>query len=300
MIVTCKPTGMSFKARRWVVGDIAALSKQNEDDEKKKGTPPKKEEGMVREMVSLVDEGVVDPGPYKDLKPGEKVNWDMVISQDLYAAALFIRMKTKRVLEIRPVCEYCDKLVTEPLGFPLDEVVTYEASEEGLECIKTEEAFIVGYNEDGDCIVPLEDGSLPEQPYVTVGLRPIYCSMLGTLDILQAQDKANFIDWQIVSGIEFIQLGDGPEARGNRPVMDVFEKLPLSIRDGIDRDQQTLFGGPDFVLDWTCDKEKCGREQETFLPLGPGFFGVDPRERLRRKKRNSSLASLRRKKDTSD
>ena len=299
MLFICKPTGLSFDGRHWEVGDLADLGRAAQEEAEEKDPrgfkrPNPDGDNLIVSLLKLADKGVSDPGPYKGFTVGQKVDWEQVTVQDIYAAALAVRIKTKRIMEIRPQCGGCGKLPPEPRGIPLDEIKVYEASEEGLEVIQSGNSAIKMYGQYGEHIS--EGGEEP--PYVTVALKPIRGKDMKTLDRLQEQDRFNVLEWQIVCGIEWIQLHGKEAVSGNTPIMSIFKHFSWDLRDAVDADQEELFGGPDAIVDWVC--ERCKTEQEEYLPLDRRFFGIDQDTRLRRKSRRSRSGSPRQRTSTPD
>jgi hypothetical protein len=274
----CCPSGLKFIARRWRIGDQAALL----DVKEHQGS------SLPKKMLALAAQEVIEPGPYNF---HDKLDTNVLTVADITVGNILIRAGTRRELYLRPTCNVCRRILREPIEYDLNDVGPfYMASMEGVEHIRTGTPVVRKYDN------------------VTVKLRAVRGSDLVEIGKLQEDDPVHMFEHQLVSYIDEIHgpgileavprmnpMG-GPGLDPNAPlrnklhILEYVRSLPWEIRDQIDEDTEELFGGVDTTLSFKCDHPDCLGANEIQVPLDPSFYGLDASSR-RLRRRKTSMAT---------
>jgi hypothetical protein len=222
-------------------------------------------------MAELASEQVIDPGPYKELKEGEPVNWDIVSHADLIVSNIIIRAKKDPLVIVQMICAVCRRLPRDPQEIDLEDVDIFMASEEGMSHLQTGKPV---HKEIGD---------------VRVGLRALLGQDLPLMAKLQLQEPENMLEVQTCMSIAEI---NAPGFK--KPVTDLhgirkfWREQSWDFRNEVETAIDGFWGGADTMVRYTCDQVGCEAEQEQSLPLGLSFYGLEDLKRQSRRAKSSS------------
>ena len=256
------PSGLSFTAREWELGDQGELLSGLDDEDR------------VLSIVMLqqvVEPGaVIDPGPYH-FEVGGDINWNEVTNADITVANFMVRIATDPDVYLQAACASCGSLPTDDgIHVHLPDIEVFPPSDEGMEVIASGSAF------------PFElestDGT------VTVYLRPIRGKHLSLMTRAVREEESAVLEIQMCMSIDRISMPDGKEFKGLVGVRKFFKRQSWSFGKAIEDKVDELFGGADTSVQFRCHKLACGREQEALLPLDPHFYGLS-----RKRKRKGGL-----------
>jgi len=262
MLVKCL-TGLTFEARPWNLGDIEALLE-----------PTDLESATLQtRMLSLVAGKVTDPGPYR-FEVGSPPDVDEMSVSDITLACISIRARTPpKELEPEIPCSSCGDVKVREVRFEDFPVAPY--SDEAREALAA--------------------GQPVERTYDLGDGKPVRVLLVDSLgkDILRAAKYAEgnpvkILAVQNCQHIHSVKQGR-KEYVGLHEVLQFYRRAPWTFQDALERDIDSLFGGVDTSIEFTCPA--CGLKQTAVLPLDLAFFGLDPERRQRRSQGSSSDAA---------
>lgn len=265
MLITC-PTGLSFDARRWNLGDQADLLDDKED------------ESVILpiRMVDMAFQKLVDPGPYPFT---DAIDWQKVTDSDLTSASIQIRRYSKPVFSFNLPCQYCRKLDPEGLEIDLKDIVIFPASSAGIEVLRTGQPYQFNYKDD--------DGN-----DLVIKMRPTLCKDINLMSSLQKQEPKYIL---VIRNCMYIQEIAFAKGSGKAPIRDLINIKKFWIEQGwdfgagIEDKIDELWGGPDLSFTYTC--KLCKKEQDGSLPLDGSFYGLEQEARRRKRRRSFSDAT---------
>jgi len=260
MHITC-PSGLVFTARKWQIGDLTSLISVKDE------APT----SLPKEMVRLAATGVTEPGPYK-FKDGT-IDVDQLSLPDISVANVLIRLGHDAALLLQPTCESCRKMLKDPVEPNLEEMPVYEASQEGIEHLRT--------------------GAPIAREYYgyTLKLKVMRGSDFATLAKLVDQDMKYVLEYQQVLHIAEVSGRDLKEPLVNMlDIREWYHVQEIDLHNEIEADIDELWGGVDQAFTFRCDR--CLVEQKQNVPLDMTFYGLgDHKMRSRRQKRSSAMKS---------
>jgi hypothetical protein len=260
------PSGLVFSARSWKLGDHAELIKARDRSMTQ----------LPKIMAALASDAVIDPGPYTAFKEGEKVDWDAVSHADITVANILIRAGREPKLIAEFICAVCRQLPRDPQEIDLLDLPIYMASEEGR--------------------MHLHDGNpvVREVGTARVKLRALLGKDLDVLSRLQVKEPENMLEVQTCMSIAEV---NAPGLK--KPLTTLVEirkfwrEQEWSFRNEIDEAIDSLWGGADLAIRFTCDHLECRAQQEQSLPLGLSFYGLDDPSRHAKRAKSSAVRSVR-------
>jgi hypothetical protein len=268
MKITC-PTGFSFDARKWLFGDLKQLMNKSEDT-------------IFVYLLDCAFQEVIEPGPYP-FKDRKRIDFLELSFADIMAAIIDIRKITRSQYQFSIPCKYCNNV--EPLEIDLNEQETLPASSEGIHHLATNEPIC----HDIKGIAPRSNEDTLHKVYFKI-LRGRDMSLITRLT---KQDKSGAIDLQTALSIDKIIDGSNPGGdpiSGVRNIRKFIETQPWDFKEALDDVTTDLEGGYDPIVSFTCSE--CRRYQDTLFPLGESFFGTDPIQAAKkRRKRFMAQAS---------
>jgi hypothetical protein len=266
MLVTC-PSGLSFHARKWQIGDRRNLHDQQ----------VVKQGLLMRKMLEAVDEGVENPGPY-DFVTGKKVQWANVSLTDIVDALIAIRISTKPLLDYNEMCENCGAKI--PISVDLRQLEKKPMSVTGKEHLTTGDPvpFKLPIIE-----IDKEDAEAANNAdnYVDVKLRVLRGKDIPTITKHYKQDPKVMQEVQMVMHITEIIKTDGTKLSTFKELQDFYAGQEWTFQESLDEKIAELGGGMVTLVDMSC--VRCNAEQEGTLPFGGDFFYP---------KKNRSISSM--------
>lgn len=258
MLVTC-PSGLSFNARKWKIGD-----RRNLHDQRiiKSGL-------LMRKMLEAADEGVEDPGPY-DFEVGQPVPWIKVSLTDIIDALIHIRIQTKPFLDYDEVCEHCGSKI--PVSIDLRELEITKMSSEGKQHLSTKEPHVLNVQLNGD------------EEATQVKLRILLGADMPTITKHYRQNPTTVSEVQMVMHIaEITPPGQKPITQFKK-IHDFFAEQDWDFQTVLDEEIDKLGGGMRTRIEMEC--YRCNAEQQGILPFAGEFFYPQ------KKGNTSSMATL--------
>ena len=253
MLVTC-PSGLSFQARKWRIGD-----RRNLHDQKviRSGL-------LMRKMLEAVDEGVESLGPYEDFQQGKPAKWPKVSLVDIVDALLYIRIQSRPELDYNEVCENCGAQI--PLTIDLRELEREPMSQEGKDHLSTGEPMAA--------LIPLrepDESNGEEAPIADVKLRMLLGEHMPTLTKHYKQDPTTQQEVQMVMHIVELQAPgmDRPLDRF-KDIHKFYAQQDWYFQEKLDDEIAKLGGGTNTLVDMAC--QRCSAEQQGILPFATEFF----------------------------
>lgn len=249
MLVEC-PSGLSFNARTWKLRDRKTLTDKR----------ILRNNTLLLHMASIVDEGVVDPGPY-DFKVGQKVNWHKAVVQDITAALLQIRTATHPELDMTTTCVN-PRCESESLDVAVDlhTVETQPMSAAAIEHIRTGKPMEV--------MIPATYNG--HNVNAVLYLRLLRGADLATLATYYKQDPVDGLDASRLLHVSRVMLPDGTDMEGLQQIWSWYNDQNFAFAETLATVINDNSGGVQSEVTVTC--EDCGREQQHAIPFGPDFF----------------------------
>jgi len=262
MLINC-PTGFSFKARPWNLGDRCEML----DD-------TILSQGLLQQtMADFACLEVVNPGPYQ-FTVGEKADWSKVSYADLTTANIQIRAYTKPTYDFDTRCERCKKIM--PLSLDLREFVVYPPSTEGLECLAT-----------GTPVEKLVQNHKLKIKILRGGDSPLLAKHQ------KADPKRLAVIYNCMHIASILPAGETKELTTFSAIKDFWIKQSWEFGDEVDDIIEGLTGGADTEYEFRCKEISCGADNTGVLPLDLLFFGLDQRKKKgRQPNRSSELLSI--------
>lgn len=275
MIITC-PTGLSFRARKWNLSDVARATEQMEAEEAAlRGEKNNPHSNLLLEMCQAAVVGDIQPGPYK-LNAAGGINWVYLTNQDLIAALVQIRRMTKPIVEGDFPCKHCRRLQPEGVHADLSGVDIYTASPAGIEVIQTG--------------VPYELKAPTTAGEAVLRIRPVYARDNQQLAALQREEPTRLLEIANCMSVQEIVLPGGKRLTTLPEIRDFYGQQEWDFLQLLDETVEDLFGGPDTSFTWRCAHTDCAMEQRMSLPLDASFWGLGGRRRKRRKISSASTS----------
>ena len=258
MLVTC-PSGLSFNARKWKIGD-----RRNLHDQRiiRGGL-------LMRKMLEAADEGVEDPGPY-DFEVGKPVPWANVSLTDIIDALIHIRIQTKPVLDYNEICENCGAKL--PVSIDLRDLEITKMSADGKAHLSTGEPHVID--------VPING----EETIAQVKIKMLRGIDMPILTKHYKQDPTTASEVQMVMHIVEITPPGQQTITQFRMIQKFFADQDWDFQTTLDEEIDKLGGGMRTQIDMEC--RRCNAEQQGTLPFGGEFFYPQ------RKGNTSSMATL--------
>lgn len=261
MLVQC-PSGLTFNARRWRIGDRRNLHDQR----------VVRQGLLMRKMLECIDEGVEDPGPYQT-EVGKPMNWAKAALTDIIDALIVVRISTKPMLDYNEMCENCGAKI--PLQIDLRELGREPMSVEGKQHLGSGEPMVVS--------VPLIDPEGPEAaelpaddagnlivPTVMAKLRMLTGEDMPKLTRHYKQSPETMQEAQMVMHIVELVTGDSKTIKHQKKVQDFYALQDWYFQEGLEDHIVKMGGGIDTKVDMAC--MRCNAEQQGILPFGAEFF----------------------------
>jgi hypothetical protein len=256
MLVTC-PSGLSFQARPWKIGDRKHLHDQQ----------TLRQGLLMRKMLEAVDQGIEDPGPYA-FEVGSKVQWAEVALVDVIDALVDIRISTKAQLDYNENCESCGAII--PLSVDLRELERTPMSNEAKQHLATEEPILKQVSTDnGD---------------IGVNLRMLRGKDSARISQFYKQEPSGMQEIQMCLHIVELKGADSEALTDFRKIRAFYQDQSWDFHTGIDEAISEFSGGVDTLVKSFC--KSCNAEQEGILPFGAEFFYPRKRRSI------SSMATL--------
>lgn len=251
MLITC-PSGLSFKARRWILNDHKILR-----------DPKLLNSGrFLIEMISTVDQGVVECGPYNSFAVGKPAQWGKVVLGDILYALLQVRVATLAELDFGLSCGQCNAKVD--LTVDLAQIKTTPMHEKAKQHLETGIPI--------KCQVTLHDGMT-----LVMELRMLLGEDLPKWMLMQKHDKLLKDDAQRLLQVHSITpAGKEPITQFDQ-IKEFYYQQDWSFQTELDSLIDLFGGGVDTTVDFTCDS--CGTEGKTALPFSEEFF--NPRRKTK-------------------
>lgn len=266
MLINC-PSGMSFQARKWRIGDRRNLHDQRVI---KQGL-------LMRKMLECVDEGLENPGPY-DFQTEKKVPWAKVSLTDIIDALIRIRIETNPMLAYNESCENCGAQI--PLEIDLRQLETTPMSEDGKQHLSSGEPV--------EKMIPLrepeEDEADEDVPQAKVRLKMIRGQDMPVLTKHYKQDPTTMQEVQMVLHIVSLTTAGGKELTQFKQIHDFYAMQDWYFNQKLDEAVADLGGGMVTLVNMDC--RRCNAEQQGIIPFGAEFFYP------RTKRSISSMATL--------
>jgi len=259
MIIKC-PSGLSFEARTWKIGDRKHLHDQQ----------VLRQGLLMRKMLEAVDQGVTEPGPYA-LEAGQKVNWANAALVDVLDALLDIRVETKPLLDYNENCESCRAII--PLTIDLRELSRTPMSEEAKAHLAS--------NEPISKMLAAEEGG---EEAVEVKMRLLRGKDMSKISQHYKQDPTGIAEVQMCLHIASITPLGCAEIEGLAKVREFYQDQSWYFHTALDDVVASFSGGVNTTVKSYCNQ--CHAEQESVIPFGAEFFYP------RKKHSISSMATL--------
>jgi hypothetical protein len=242
MLIEC-PSGLSFHARKWKIGD-----RRNLHDNKiiKQGL-------LLRKMLEAVDQGVEDPGPY-ELEAGKKVQWIKIALSDIISALIDIRISTKPELDYNDVCEQCGAKM--PLSINLTELNRVPMSSDGIEHLSTGNPL--------ETMFPTEEGEVQAKVRALVG------SDAPKIAKYYKQDPSTVAEVQAVLHLVEIQNGSAEPLKGINAIWEFYKNQDWDFQNALGDFTTKVFGGVETQVETEC--QRCSAEQNSVVPFTADFF----------------------------
>lgn len=249
MLVTC-PSGLSFQARRWKIGD-----RKNLHDRKllRQGL-------LMRKMLEAIDEGLESPGPY-EFAPGKKISWSDVCFSDIIDALVDVRIATKPVLDYDENCAQCGAKI--PLSIDLQNLSRVPMSAEGKQYLSTGEPVVKE-------IATGETNADGSSETMSIKLQMFFGKDLTRLANLYKQDPKSMINVQMAMHIASVETGNGAPITEFRKVLEWYQDQSWDFHNNLDDEVASFTGGVHTLVSMDC--EQCNAEQEAALPFGAEFY----------------------------
>jgi len=256
------PTGLSFQAHAWNLGHITQLISIFDEGA-----------DYQARMLALVAGPVVNPGPYELVKgqPISSEAWNKISVADITWGNIAVRRQTKSKLELdiscsQPKCQKINEIALD-INDPDYDMVT--ASEEGIQHIRT-----------GIPIIREVNG-------VKAEIRLQRGSDFGDIARWQKEEPKAFLEIQQCMQIESIMApGLDQPIKGMLQIREFWKHQSWDVAETIENAIDDCSGGVNLEFSFIC--QHCGKEQFSYLPLGPEFYGLDTRRLQRRRRRKSS------------
>jgi len=243
MLITC-PSGLSFQARNWRLGDRAILSDRTSK------VP------LQRRMLEAVSGPVVSPGPYGELRADQPVNWGHISQSDMGDALISLRIQSKPVYDYDAHCQACGAILH----------LTQDLSKIPMEAMPA------------DALDHLRSGVPIDRSFAGVDV----CLRLPTgADLARTASAKNVYEQIEIADCMHIAAVKAPEGAIVDPlgIRAFYQRQGWQFQAELSDEVRRLEAGRDLRIIIRCDRDNCGIEQELLLPLGPAFFdpALEPR-----------------------
>lgn len=253
------PSGFSFHARTWELGDQGELLSDIDDDNKV----------LAISMLRLAAQpgGVEDPGPYP-FKSGGDVDWGLVTNADITVANFMIRIETDPDVVLQIACTKCGSLPQgDGIEVHLPDIEVFPPSEAGLSSIQSESPVSLSLTD-------------KEGKEATVYLHALRGKHLAGMTRAIRQEESEMLVIQTCVSISRIEVaGRDKPITGLAAIRKYYSEQSWAFGNKIDETLDELYGGADATVNFRCDRLGCMREQEAPLPLDPHFYGLSPKKK---------------------
>jgi len=249
MLIT-GPSGLSFHARKWKIGDRRNLRDRNIT---KQGL-------LLKKMLEVVDEGIEDPGPYTFLEQGKPGVWNKISIPDILDSLIDIRISTKPILDYNESCAQCGAKI--PLSIDLRDLIRAPMSDIGK-----------GHLSSGipiETILPCEDKN-GDEAEAKVKVRFLLGEDMPKLTKYYQKDPALMEEAQQVLHMAEISVPWIPEPlKSVNAIWDFYKDQPWEFQSGLEDFVAKISGGVDTKVETDCPR--CHMEQTSVIPFGVEFF----------------------------